>query len=242
MTQIQFVVLWSLAFLSPIAAIFVAARFYAVHSYRRPEPGRHFTIVTYIAILLGCAIVAFPFGTFYGIAAMCTGPGAGNLCGLVGFFVTGPFASSLAIVLVGGLIAILPADEPAVLPAGAPRPILVGQPVTTSAVSAVEIKSPWWQQLWRGDYSLARSFWGFFILGTIVGSILGMNPIFMFFRLAFLFLLLFQLLFLSYQITAGVGVWRSADALTAAQQTNASLKALAAKIVVVLVVGIHGMM
>jgi|SRR5579883_817928 hypothetical protein len=101
--------LWFLAFLSPLAAIFLAIRFYAVHRRRRPERDRQFPVGGYILILLVCAIIAFPVGLFLGIGAACSG-GAGNLCGLFGFFVAGPFITSLAIVLVSGLIAALPAD------------------------------------------------------------------------------------------------------------------------------------
>jgi len=89
-----FLVLWCLAFLSPLAAIFFAVRVYAVHRRRRPERDRHLPVVAYVMILLVCAIIAFPFGLSLGISAACSGPGAGNLCGLFGVFVTGPFASS----------------------------------------------------------------------------------------------------------------------------------------------------
>ena len=110
--------LWFLAFLSPLAAIFFAVRFYAVHRRRRPERNRRLPVPVYVVILLVCAIISFPFGLFLGIRAACSGPAAGNLCGLFGFFVTGPFASSLTIFLVSGLIAALPADEPAMLSGG----------------------------------------------------------------------------------------------------------------------------
>jgi len=106
-----FTFLWCLAFLSPLPAIFFAARFYAVHRRRRPERDRRLPVIAYVVVLLICSIIAFPFGLFFGISAACADPGAGNLCGLFGFFVTGPFASSLAIVLVSGLIAALPADS-----------------------------------------------------------------------------------------------------------------------------------
>jgi hypothetical protein len=104
-----FPLLWALAFLSPMVAIFCAARFYAVHCRRRPKPERRLPLVAYVLLLLVCAILAFWPGTIYGFSLAC--PGFGNLCGLFGVFVTGPFASSLAIIVVSGLIMFLPADE-----------------------------------------------------------------------------------------------------------------------------------
>ncbi len=224
-----FLVLWCLAFLSPLAAIFFAVRFYAVHRRRRPERDRHLPVVAYVMILLVCAIIAFPFGLSLGISAACSGPGAGNLCGLFGVFVTGPFASSLAIVLVSGVIAILPADGPALLP--------VAKAASIPSTAAF-VHSKWYRKLWYGQYSLARSFWGFFVLGTFVGVILGMNPVFLFLPAA----LIYRPVFLVYQIIAGVGVWRSANGLVARSGGRASMtfsdsmKVVAAKVVVVLLI------
>jgi len=238
--------LWFLAFLSPLAAIFFAVRFYAVHRRRRPERGRHLPVVAYVVVLLVCAIIAFPFGLFFGISAACSGRGAGNLCGLFGFFVTGPFASSLAIFLVSALAAALPADEPGLLPVGevAPIPPNLAPPFPADD-TAISAKAWWCRKLWRGEYSLAQSFWGFFILGTVVGMIIGVNP-------AFLFLpgasLAFPLVFLGYQISAGVGVWRSANAFLARSGGYGSIryadsvKAIAAKTVVALLIVIHSIL
>jgi H+/Cl- antiporter ClcA len=61
-----FPLLWFLAFLSAIVAIFFATRFYALHSRRRPEPGRRLPLVAYVLGLLICAIIAFPFGLILG--------------------------------------------------------------------------------------------------------------------------------------------------------------------------------
>lgn len=230
-----FPLLWFLAFLSPLAAIFFAIRFYAVHRRRRPERGRHMPAAAFTIILLVCAVIAFPFGMIFGASAACSSPGWGNLCGLFGVFVTGPLASSLAIVIVASLIAALPADEPELTPAGDTPPPRTSDPPAT-------METGWYQRLWRGKYPLSRSFWGFFALGTLVGWIIAMNP-------AFLFLpgaaIAFRLVFLGYQIAAGVGVWRSADALVAARagtssMTHAvSIKAVTARSVVILLVGFH---
>jgi len=237
-----FLLLWFLAFLSPIAAIFFAVRFYAIHRRRRPEPDRRVPDVVYVVVLLVGAIIAFPFGLFLGISAACSGPGAGNLCGLFAVFVTGPVASSLAIFLVSGLIAALPADEPAPLPVGEAASIPADTaPVIPPGTAAVDAKTSWYRKLWRGEYSLAASFWGFFILGTLVATIIRMNPAFLFLPIA---ALVFQPVFLAYQITAGIGVWRSANALGLAgpgrpPPAHAPIKTVAAKTVVVLFIAIH---
>jgi hypothetical protein len=241
-----FPVLWSLAFLSPLAAIFFAVLFYSVHQRRRPERDRRLPVVAYVVILLVCAIIAFPFGLFFGIGAACSGPGAGNLCGLFGFFVTGPFASSLAMFLVSGVIAALPADEPALLPAGEAGSIRADNAPSSLADETPRDAATWWlRKLWRGEYSLARSFWGFFILGTVVCTIIGMNPVLLFLPGA---ALAFRLVFLGYQMTAGVGVWRSANAVLAQSGGRASItfadaiKAVAAKAIVVLLIAVYGIL
>jgi hypothetical protein len=241
MGALEFAALWSLAFLSPLPTIFFAVRFYTIYRRRRPGRGRRLPVVTYVVVLLVCAIIAFPFGLFLGIDAACSGPGAGNLCGLFGFFVTGPFASSLVTFLVSGLIAVLPADEPALLPAGEAGSV----PSSLADETPKDAETKWYRKLWRGEYSLARSFWGFFILGTVVCTIIGMNPVLLFLPGA---AVAFWLVFLGYQMTAGVGVWRSANALLAQSGGRASItsadaiKAVAAKIVVVLLIAAHGIL
>jgi hypothetical protein len=99
--------LWALGCLSPIVASVCAAFFYGRH--RRARPDGHLSVIAYVALLLVCAIVAYPVGAVLGIPWACS-VDTGNLCGLHAFFVVGPFASALAIFVVGGLIASLPAD------------------------------------------------------------------------------------------------------------------------------------
>jgi hypothetical protein len=246
MGALEFTVLWSLAFLSPLPAIFFAVHFYTIHRRRRPGRGRRLPVVTYVVVLLVCAIIAFPFGLFLGIDAACSGPGAGNLCGLFGFFVTGPFASSLVTFLVSGLIAVLPADEPALLQAGEAGSVPAGTaPSSLADETPRDAKASWYRKLRRGEYSLARSFWGYFILGTVVCTIIGMNPVLLFLPGA---ALAFRLVFLGYQVTAGVGVWRSANALLAQSDGRASIafadaiKAVAAKLAVVLLIVVYGIL
>jgi hypothetical protein len=215
-----FPLLWALAFLSPVVAIFCAARFYALHCRRRPKPERRLPLVAYVLLLLACAILAFPAGTIYGISLACSDPHFGNLCGLFSVFVTGPIASSLAIILVSALISFLPADETAPpIPADRAPPLA---------------KTPWYRKLWRGDYSLARSFWSYFVLGALVGRIIGMNPVFLFLPGA---ALIYQPMLWGYEIASGVGVWRSANA----SPVN-SMNVIAAKTTVALLVGIHGIL
>lgn len=164
--------LWFLAFLSPLGAISFAVRFYAVHCRRRPEGNRRLPVPVYVVILLVCAIIAFPFGLFLGIRAACSGPAAGNLCGLFGFFVTGPFASSLTIFLFSGLIAALPADEPALLSAGEAASVAADKaPRSPADEMPIAAKTAWYRTLWRGQYSLARSFWGFSFWEHLLGRL-----------------------------------------------------------------------
>jgi hypothetical protein len=47
---------------------------------------------------------AFIFGLSYGIDLACVQYPSGNLCGLFGFFVAGPLASSLTVTLVSFLM------------------------------------------------------------------------------------------------------------------------------------------
>src|SRR5439155_17019237 len=89
---------------------------------------------------------------------------------------------------------ILPADGPALLP--------VAKAASTPSTAAF-VHSKWYRKLWYGQYSLARSFWGFFVLGTFAGVILGMNPVFLFLPAA----LIYRPVFLVYQIFDGVGLW-----------------------------------
>jgi ABC-type nickel/cobalt efflux system permease component RcnA len=82
-------------------------------------------------------------------------------------------------------------------------------------------------------------------LGTLVGTIIGMNPALLFLRSAGV---VFRLVFFGYQMSAGVGVWRSANALLARSGGHTSItfadsmKAVAAKVVFVLLIVIHGIL
>lgn len=93
---------WLLAFLSPLFATVCATVFYGRYCRRQPDADRRLTGVGYTLILLACGVVAYPVGVQLGITWAC--PSAGNLCGLAGFFVAGPVASALAIILVAALL------------------------------------------------------------------------------------------------------------------------------------------
>lgn len=93
---------WLLAFLSPVLAMVCATVFYGRYRDKRQDADGRLTDLTYTLILLGSAVVAYPVGVLLGIWWAC--PQTGNLCGLAGFFLVGPVASALAILLVSSLL------------------------------------------------------------------------------------------------------------------------------------------
>ena len=130
-----------------------------------------------------------------------------------------PFSAALAVFFVGASILLLRGE-----------PTHAG---TTWKISSIYLK------LWRGQYSLGRSFWGFFILGTCIAWIVGILSGF----LLILYpptLLIFRLLFLGYLITAAVGVWRSSNATAHHGRRHGtfveSAKSLGAKTMVIVIV------
>jgi hypothetical protein len=215
--------LWALGCLSPVVAGVCAAFFYGRHRRARPDAERHLSVVAYIALLLVCAVVAYPIGALLGIPWACS-VDTGNLCGLHAFFVVGPFASALAIFAVGGLIASLPADVE-------PAPV-----VKTWSVSSI------WSKFWNGQYSLAASFWGFFVGGYFVSlTVGGLAAALVLFILPVLAPPIYALVPVVYEIGAAVAVWRSAKARLVGTGESSlpfadSAKTVAARIVVVAVV------
>jgi hypothetical protein len=93
---------WLLAFLSPLLAMVCATVFYSRYRRKRPDADRPLTGVAYTLILLVSAVIAYAAGVLLGITWAC--PSAGNLCGLAGFFVVGPVASALAILLASSFL------------------------------------------------------------------------------------------------------------------------------------------
>src|SRR6266852_3914212 len=100
--------LWFFAFNSPLFAMVAAIFLYRQHCLLRPKhriPG-----FVYTAIILVCAVVAYPFGMVWGNDFACSSS-SGNLCPLAGVFIIGPLVSACAIILVGLLILLLPRDK-----------------------------------------------------------------------------------------------------------------------------------
>lgn len=212
----------ALALFSPVIAIVLSAAFYTVHR-RHHEPAESFPLVAYVLILLAAAVVAFWLGMVQGVAWACSEPASGNLCGLFGVFISGPLVASLAVIVLGWALLGFPR-----VTRGYKRERVVPSPVCTQAATA-----GWYRRLWRGEYSLAQSFWLFLILGTIIGTLIRANPLFLFVT-AGGFLL--QPVLLGYDIAASVGVWRSGDRLAAAAARPGSLIIISAKVVAVLLV------
>jgi hypothetical protein len=95
-----FPLLMVLGLISPLVAFLSAFVFYFRHR-DRVEPERRVPGIAYVLAVIVCGVVAAYFGLFFGISLACNSPTSGNLCGLWGFFVTGPLAMALAIFLVG---------------------------------------------------------------------------------------------------------------------------------------------
>jgi hypothetical protein len=98
-----FPVLMLLAFASPIAAIAGAIVIYSRHC-KRVGPERRVSALGYTIAVAVCGIAGGYFGLFLGIEKACSGPTAGNLCGLFGFFVTGPICFAVAVASAGMMI------------------------------------------------------------------------------------------------------------------------------------------
>jgi tetratricopeptide (TPR) repeat protein len=89
-----------LGLISPFAAIITAFVFYGLH-YNRVEPERRVSAVAYAIVVIACGITSGFVGLGFGLERACSSPTSPNLCGLWGFFVTGPLSFLLAIFLVG---------------------------------------------------------------------------------------------------------------------------------------------
>lgn len=213
--------LLGLGFFSPVMASVCATVFYVRHCRAFPSPEGRISLIAYVLVLLVCAVIAFFIGLQYGITWACSSRWGGNLCGLVGFFVVGPVAAAFAIFFVGALMTFSWNDKTA------------EHAGTNWQFSSVYLK------LWRGQYSLSRSFWGFFVLGTCIGWVVGIFGGFLFVLYPSA-LLIYRLVFLGYLVTAAVGVWRSANAIAHNEQQSKtfadSAKIVAAKALVVFVI------
>jgi CDP-diglyceride synthetase len=99
-----FLPLMILGLISPVAAIVAAIIFFVRHR-DRVEPERRVPTVGYVLAIVICAAVGGYFGVAFGIEQAC--PQLGNLCGLWGFFVTGPIFLALGILLVGVVVSLI---------------------------------------------------------------------------------------------------------------------------------------
>jgi hypothetical protein len=92
-----------------------------VYFYKRHrkliEPERRVSAVAYTLVVIICGGIAGFLGVALGTGWACSGPGAGNQCGLFAVFVVGPIACLLAIILVGLALSLFrPANYPPKLP------------------------------------------------------------------------------------------------------------------------------
>ena len=95
-----FPLLMFLGLISPLVAFLFAFVFYFRH-LDRVEPERRVPRIAYFLAVIVCGVIAGYFGLILGISLACNSPTSSNLCGLWGFFVTGPLTMTLAIFLVG---------------------------------------------------------------------------------------------------------------------------------------------
>lgn len=88
---------------------------------------------------------------------------------------------------------------------------------TASSAPPPLIGLPVFAKLWRGEYSLAQSFWSFLVLGSFAAVILSGLVLYVFDILGrrSAGVGVRWLLFGVYEFICCVGVWRSADALVA---------------------------
>lgn len=107
-----FPLLMLLGLISPLVALLSAVLFYSRHR-DRVEPERRVPGVAYVlAVIIGGVISGY-FGVIFGIQLACQSRASGNLCGLWGFFVTGPLLMALAIFLIGWSLSLVrPASKP----------------------------------------------------------------------------------------------------------------------------------
>jgi hypothetical protein len=95
-----------LGIISPLAALLSAFVFYFRHR-DRIEPERRVSGIAYVLAVIVCGVIAGYFGLNFGISLACNSPTSSNLCGLWGFFVTGPLTMALAIFLIGWLLSLV---------------------------------------------------------------------------------------------------------------------------------------
>jgi hypothetical protein len=107
-----FPLLMFLGLISPLVALLSAVLFYNRHR-DRVEPERRVPGIAYGLAVIICGVISGYFGLIFGIQLACNSPTSSNLCGLWGFFVTGPLLMALAIFLIGWSLSLVrPASKP----------------------------------------------------------------------------------------------------------------------------------
>ncbi len=97
--------LYNLIYIGPIilvVSVIALPIFYLLYS-RASEPKAPLSIPKYVLSTVVLGLVAFVIGTMLGIATACLPADAGNLCGLVGIFGSGPLVAGLALLAFGYL-------------------------------------------------------------------------------------------------------------------------------------------
>jgi hypothetical protein len=62
-----------------------------------PGPKKDASLARFVVLCLVVGVTSLVAGAVIGIAAFCSDPGSGNLCGLGGIFGAGPFVSGICI-------------------------------------------------------------------------------------------------------------------------------------------------
>ena len=107
-----FPLLLFLGLISPMVALLSAVLFYNRHR-DRVEPERRVRGIAYVLAVIICGVISGYFGVIFGIQLACNSQTSSNLCGLWGFFVTGPLLMALAIFLIGWSLSLVrPASKP----------------------------------------------------------------------------------------------------------------------------------
>jgi hypothetical protein len=98
--------------ISPLVALLSAVLFYNRHRGRVEPERRVGGIAYFLAVIIGGGISGY-VGVIFGIQFACSSPTSSNLCGLWGFFVTGPLLMALAVFPIGWSLSLVrPASKP----------------------------------------------------------------------------------------------------------------------------------
>ena len=79
-----------------VAALIAVPVYYVLHR-NPPEPRQPLSLARYLMACLVAGALGYGAGTMAGIFVACSLPDAGNLCGLVGVFGSGPLFAAVAV-------------------------------------------------------------------------------------------------------------------------------------------------